>query len=61
MDIEPNKEYIFKKSGNLVTTVNPTNYGGEGNWEVVRSDTGKEMIVPGHALVAKDDPNWSEG
>lgn len=61
MNIEANTEYRFKKSGNLVITVKPTDYGGKGNWEVVRSDSGKEMIVHGDALVAKDDPNWSEG
>lgn len=61
MSIQPNTEYRFKKSGNLVVTVSPTDYGGKGNWIVRRSDTCKEMVVHGHALVAKDDPNWSEG
>jgi hypothetical protein len=61
MKIEPDTEYRFKKSGNMVRTVEPTDYTGKGSWAVVRVDTGKEMIVKGIALVAKDDPNWSEG
>lgn len=61
MKIEPDTVYRFKKSGNLVLTVEPTDYAGKGGWTVVRVDTGKEMIVHGDALVAKDDPNWSEG
>lgn len=61
MKIEPETEYRFKKSGNLVKTVEPTDYAGKGSWTVVRVDTGKEMVVRGVALVAKDDPDWSEG
>ena len=54
MDIRPNRVYFFRKSGNRVATVEPTNYGGRGNWVVRRVDgvsVGKEMIVPGRALV----------
>lgn len=61
MKIDRDTEYRFKKSGNLVRTVEPTDYSGKGSWTVTRVDTGKEMIVHGDALVAKDDPNWSEG
>lgn len=45
----------------MVRTVEPTDYTGKGSWAVIRVDTGKGMIVHGDALVAKDDPNWSEG
>jgi hypothetical protein len=61
MKIEPDTVYRFNKSGNLVRTVEPTDYSGKGSWAVIRVDTGKGMIVHGDALVAKDDPNWSEG
>lgn len=59
--IKPNTEYRFTKSGNLVKTVSPTDYGGAGHWQVVRVDTGKEMIVHGSALADPNDPQWSKG
>ena len=58
MSIRRNRIYFFRKSGNKVLTVEPTNYGGRGSWIVRRVDgtsTGKEMIVPGRALVTRLD------
>lgn len=48
--IEIGKVYRFRKSGNLVRVLAPTDYGGAGNFEVERVDTGKGMIVSGSAL-----------
>lgn len=59
MPIKPATTYRFTKSGNLVRTVSSTDYGGRGNWVVARIDSGKEMIVPGRALVDPNHPNWS--
>ncbi|MBA1261553.1 hypothetical protein HBO10_29710 [Pseudomonas sp. WS 5503] len=59
MQIQPETTYRFTKSGNLVRTKSPTDYGGRGNWVVARIDTGKEMIVPGRALIDPDHPDWS--
>lgn len=59
VEVRPDTEYRFTKSGNLVRTVSPTDYGGPGNWVVARVDTGKEMIVPGRALIAPNHPDWS--
>lgn len=59
MAIKPNTTYRFVKSGNLVRTVSASDYGGRGNWKVERIDSGKEMIVPGRALIDPNDPNWS--
>lgn len=59
LDIEPNTVYRFIKSGNLVRTERATDYGGKGSWVVSRVDTGKEMIVPGAALVDPNHPDWS--
>lgn len=58
MSVRRNHLYIFRKSGNRVMAVGPTNYGGRGNWLVRRvdgSNVGKEMIVPGRALVVRLD------
>lgn len=55
MTIRIDRIYVFRKSGNRVQAVEPTNYGGAGNWVVRRVDgtsAGKVMIVPGRALVA---------
>ncbi len=55
MSIRRNKILFFRKSGNRVLTLEPTNYGCRGNWLVRRVDgasAGKEMIVPGRSLVA---------
>lgn len=59
MAIKPHTTYRFNKSGNLVRTVAATAYGGRGNWVVARIDTGKEMIVPGGALIDPNHPDWS--
>ena len=59
MGIQEDTVYRFTKSGNLVRTKVATDYGGKGNWVVARVDTGKEMIVPGRALINPDDPSWS--
>lgn len=59
MAIKPATQYRFVKSGNLVRTIACTHYGGRDNWLVARIDTGKEMIVPGKALVDPDHPDWS--
>ncbi len=59
MAIQPDTTYRFTKSGNLVRTVSPTDYGGAGNWIVARIDKGKEMIVPGRALIDPDHDDWS--
>lgn len=59
MSIKPATTYRFVKSGNLVRTVSATSYGGSGNWNVVRIDTGKEMIVPGKALINPSHKDWS--
>lgn len=58
MSIRRNRIYMFSKSGNKVKAVAPTNYGGRGSWLVRRVDgisVGKEMIVPGRALVVRLD------
>lgn len=58
MSIHRNRLYFFSKSGNRVLAMEPTNYGGRGNWIVRRVDgasAGKEMIVPGRALFARLD------
>jgi hypothetical protein len=60
MAIKPATTYRFIKSGNLVRTISRTTYGGCGNWLVARIDSGKEMIVPGSALIDPNDPNWSK-
>jgi hypothetical protein len=57
--IKPDTTYRFVKSGNLVRTVEATNYGGHGNWVVARIDSGKEMIVPGKALIDPNHADWS--
>lgn len=59
MEIKAESTYRFVKSGNLVRAVSATNYGGRGNWLVVRIDSGKEMIVPGRALINPNHPDWS--
>ena len=59
MAIKLDSTYRFKKSGNLVRAVAATAYGGRGNWVVARIDTGKEMIVPGRALIDPNHPDWS--
>ena len=59
MTIKPETTYRFVKSGNLVLTIEKTTYGGVGNWIVARVDTGKQMIVPGKALIDPDHPDWS--
>ena len=59
MHIKADITYRFVKSGNLVRTVSPTNYGGRGNWIVTRIDTGKNMIVSGRALIDPSHPDWS--
>lgn len=59
MAIKPDTTYRFVKSGNLVRTVASTSYGGSGSWIVARVDTGKEMVVPGKALIDPNDPNWT--
>lgn len=58
MSVRRNRVYIFRKSGNRVRALEPTNYGGRGNWLVRRVDgasMGKELIVPGRALVSSLD------
>ncbi|WGK63544.1 hypothetical protein QAO71_17395 (plasmid) [Halopseudomonas sp. SMJS2] len=59
MEIKADSTYRFVKSGNLVRTVSATDYGGRGNWIVVRIDSGKEMIVPSKALIDSNHPDWS--
>lgn len=59
MPIKPATTYRFTKSGNLVRTISATDYGGRGNWVVARIDSGKEMVVPGRALIDPNHPNWS--
>ncbi|MDZ5605321.1 hypothetical protein SJI00_21330 [Pseudomonas sp. RP23018S] len=59
MPIKPNTTYRFVKSGNLVRAVASTTYGGRGNWVVTRIDSGKEMIVPGRALIDPNRADWS--
>lgn len=59
MTIKPDTTYRFVKSGNLVRTIETTDYGSRGSWIVVRIDTGKEMIVPGRALIDPNHPDWS--
>lgn len=54
MAVRRNQVYIFTKSGNRVMAIEPTTYGGRGNWRVRRVDgdsVGKEMIVLGRTLV----------
>lgn len=56
MSIRRGRIYFFRKSGNLVRAVEPTGYGGRGNWVVCRVDgasAGKEMVVPRSALVGR--------
>lgn len=58
MRIRRNHIYVFRKSGNKVEALEPTDYGGRGNWRVRRVDgasVGKEMIVPACALVVHVD------
>lgn len=53
MKIQRGQAYIFLKSGNSVRAIEPTSYGGKGNWLVERTagtSAGKQMIVPGRAL-----------
>lgn len=53
MVISRNKTYVFTKSGNRVKAIEPTSYGGRGNWVVERADgasAGKQMVVPGRSL-----------
>lgn len=53
MTIRRNRVYFFRKSGNKVKAMEPTSYGGRGNWIVRRVDgasAGKEMVVPGCSL-----------
>jgi hypothetical protein len=57
--IEPNTVYRFKKSGNLVRTVEPSGKDKAGDWVVKRVDTGKQMIVPARALIDPNHPDWS--
>jgi hypothetical protein len=55
MGIRRGHLYVFRKSGNLVRAIEPTSYGGHGNWTVQRVDgasAGKELIVPGRALLS---------
>ncbi|HHK0379453.1 hypothetical protein PZT57_26110 [Pseudomonas aeruginosa] len=59
MAIKPDTTYRFVKSGNLVRTVSSTEFGGRGSWVVARIDTGKEMVVPGRALISPNHPDWS--
>ena len=59
MAVKAGSTYRFVKSGNLVRAVSATNYGGRGSWIVARIDSGKEMIVPGRALIDPDHPDWS--
>ncbi len=59
MTIKLDTTYRFVKSGNLVRTVAATTYGGRGNWVVARIDSGKDMIVPGRALIDPNHPDWS--
>ncbi len=59
MAIKTDSTYRFVKSGNLVRALTATNYGGRSNWRVVRLDSGKEMIVPGRALIDPNHPDWS--
>ena len=59
MAVKKNAVYRFAKSGNLVRTVEATSYAGPGHWVVARVDTGKEMIVPGSALIQPNHPDWS--
>lgn len=56
--IRRNRIYLFRKSGNRVLAIAPTNYGERGSWLVRRVDgfsAGKEMIVLGRALVDQLD------
>lgn len=58
MSIRRSRIYFFRKSGNRVRAIEPTSYGGRGNWVVRRvegASAGKEMVVPGRALVARLD------
>lgn len=59
MPIKPETTYRFVKSGNLVRTIEETNYGAPGNWVVARIDSGKQMVVAGRALVDPEHPDWS--
>lgn len=58
MSILLSQIYLFRKSGNRVRALEPTSYGGRGNWVVRRVDgasAGKEMIVLSRALVVRMD------
>ena len=58
MSIRRTRIYFFRKSGNRVQALEPTSYGGRGNWVVRRVDgasAGKEMIVPGRTLAVSLD------
>lgn len=58
MSIRRNRVYFFRKSGSRVRAIEPTAYGGRGNWVVQRVDgasAGKEMVVPGRALALSLD------
>lgn len=59
MQIEPNKLYIFTKSGNKVRAIAPAQpYRGQAMWEVERTEgasAGKRMDVPARALVIQLD------
>lgn len=62
MAVRRNQIYIFTKSGNRVRAIEPTTYGGRGNWRVSRVDgasIGKEMIVAGTSLT-KEGLNENE-
>lgn len=61
MRIKSDTVYRFIKSGNLVRTIQQTDYVGPGGWVVERVDTRKQMIVPGRGLIDPNHPNWSEG
>jgi hypothetical protein len=53
MTVQPGSIYRFAKSGHLVKALEPTNYGGRGNWVVQRingASAGKGMVVARTAL-----------
>ena len=54
MGIRRGQLYVFRKSGNQVRAIEPTSYGGRGNWVVERTagaSVGKQMVVRGRALL----------
>lgn len=58
MSIRRSQICLFRKSGNRVRAIEPTRYGGRGNWVVRRvggASAGKEMIVLNRALVVRMD------